>query len=80
MGEKLRFLVRSPTDTPIAVVQMTANALADNMMECYMHGMDSFVAKPVTFKKLEEVLKQFIPCLDRSQSSSSVSTSGGAGP
>jgi CheY-like chemotaxis protein len=49
--------------TPI--IAMTANALADNMMECYMHGMDSFVAKPVTFKKLEQVLKQFISCLDR---------------
>ncbi|KAG0612313.1 hypothetical protein M758_6G017900 [Ceratodon purpureus] len=57
--------------TPI--IAMTANALADNMMECYMHGMDSFVAKPVTLKKLEEVLKQFIPCLDRSQSSSGIS-------
>lgn len=39
-----------------------------------MHGMDSFVAKPVTFKKLEQVLKQFISCLDRTQSSSAAQT------
>jgi DNA-binding NtrC family response regulator len=43
---------------------MTANALADNMSECYSHGMDSFIAKPVTFTKLQQALKQFIPCPD----------------
>jgi hypothetical protein len=42
---------------------MTANALADNMLECYTHGMDSFIAKPVTFTKLEEALKQYLPSL-----------------
>ncbi|KAL3685441.1 hypothetical protein R1sor_003463 [Riccia sorocarpa] len=48
--------------TPI--IAMTANALADNVVECYSHGMDSFIAKPVTFNKLEQVLKEFIPWLD----------------
>jgi CheY-like chemotaxis protein len=54
----------------VLVLQMTANALTDNMVECFTHGMDSFIAKPVTFTKLEQVLKQFIPWLDRTQSSS----------
>ncbi|KAL2653539.1 hypothetical protein R1flu_021667 [Riccia fluitans] len=48
--------------TPI--IAMTANALADNVVECYSHGMDSFIAKPVTFQKLEQVLQQFIPWPD----------------
>lgn len=80
VATKLTFLIRCSIDAQIAVSQMTANALADNMMECYMHGMDSFVAKPVTFKKLEQVLKQFIPCLDRTQSSSSVPAPKDLGP
>lgn len=61
----------------VLVSQMTANALTDNMVECYNHGMDSFIAKPVTFMKLEQVLKQFIPCLDRTQSSSMQLTADG---
>jgi len=54
----------------VPIIAMTANALTDNMVECFTHGMDSFIAKPVTFTKLEQVLKQFIPWLDRTQSSS----------
>jgi hypothetical protein len=41
--------------------QLTANALPDNVEECFRHGMDSFIAKPVTFLKLEQALKKFIP-------------------
>ncbi|XP_024390977.1 histidine kinase 5 isoform X2 [Physcomitrium patens] len=66
---------QSSTRQRTPIIAMTANALTDNMMECYMHGMDSFVAKPVTFRKLEHVLKQFIPCLDSSQNSSGQLTS-----
>ncbi len=40
---------------------MTASALHDNVEECFQHGMDSFIAKPVTFTKLEQVLKQLFP-------------------
>jgi CheY-like chemotaxis protein len=64
--------------TPI--IAMTANALSDNMTECYMHGMDSFVAKPVTLKRLEQVLKQFIPCIDYTQSSTGVRAPKDSGP
>lgn len=41
--------------------QLTANALPDNVEECFRHGMDSFIAKPVTFLKLEQALQKFIP-------------------
>ncbi|CAK9194126.1 unnamed protein product [Sphagnum troendelagicum] len=47
--------------TRIPIVALTANALPDNVEECFQHGMDSFIAKPVTFLKLEQVLKKFIP-------------------
>lgn len=45
--------------TPI--IAMTANALAEGIAECYANGMDSFVAKPVTFQKLNESLCAYIP-------------------
>ncbi|CAM6126831.1 unnamed protein product [Calypogeia fissa] len=48
--------------TPI--IALTANAMAENVAECYNNGMDSFIAKPVTFEKLEQVLKQYIPWSD----------------
>lgn len=40
---------------------MTANALAEDIAECYANDMDSFVAKPVTFQKLKESLRDYIP-------------------
>lgn len=45
--------------TPI--IAMTANALAEDIAECYANDMDSFVAKPVTFQKLKESLRDYIP-------------------
>ncbi|KAJ7566520.1 hypothetical protein O6H91_02G106900 [Diphasiastrum complanatum] len=45
--------------TPIVAV--TANALADDVEQCYAQGMDYFVAKPMTFEKLKQVFFQFVP-------------------
>lgn len=38
------------------IIAMTANALADCERQCSATGMDSFMTKPVTFKKLKDVL------------------------
>ncbi|CAN6460154.1 unnamed protein product [Victoria cruziana] len=45
----------------IPIVAMTANALADSPAECLANGMDSFVSKPVTLRKLKDCLDQFLP-------------------
>ncbi|KAG6553889.1 hypothetical protein Mapa_004806 [Marchantia paleacea] len=72
-SETAGMLIASPRQrTPI--IAMTANALADNVVECYNHGMDCFIAKPVTFQKLEQVLKQFIPWLDHERGRSLLSS------
>jgi hypothetical protein len=45
-------------------LQMTADALTDNIDECAKHGMDNFIAKPVNLEKLEELLIKHVPSLD----------------
>ncbi|XP_024515454.1 histidine kinase 5 isoform X2 [Selaginella moellendorffii] len=57
------------------IIAMTANALPENVAECYTHGMDSFIAKPVTFSKLQQAIQQFFPPSLPSPSPSSSSSS-----
>lgn len=45
----------------IPIIAMTANALSESADECYANGMDSFVSKPITSKKLKECLEQYLP-------------------
>ncbi|KAL4182071.1 hypothetical protein AMTRI_Chr12g274160 [Amborella trichopoda] len=44
----------------IPIIAMTANALAESVAECLANGMDSFVAKPVTFQKLKHCLQNYL--------------------
>lgn len=44
----------------LPIVAMTANALLDCENKCSANGMDSFMTKPVTFKKLKDVLDSFL--------------------
>jgi len=55
------FCISDTLPARIPIIAMTADALHNNVEECFRHGMDSFIAKPVTFKKLEQVLKQLFP-------------------
>jgi len=43
------------------IIAMTANALSDCERQCSETGMDSFMTKPVTFKKLKDVLSLYLP-------------------
>ncbi|XP_024394363.1 histidine kinase 5 isoform X3 [Physcomitrium patens] len=43
------------------IIAMTANALSDCEKQCSATGMDSFMTKPVTFKKLKDVLALYLP-------------------
>lgn len=45
----------------IPIIAMTANALSDCEKQCSATGMDSFMTKPVTFKKLKDVLSLHLP-------------------
>ena len=45
-------------------LQMTADALTDNIEECAKHGMDDFIAKPVNLERLEELLRHCVPSID----------------
>ncbi|XP_077216636.1 histidine kinase 5-like isoform X2 [Tasmannia lanceolata] len=50
-----------PSRKRIAIIAMTANAMAESAAECLSNGMDSFVSKPVTFQKLKHCLQQYFP-------------------
>lgn len=54
MGAGVRKVKRMP------IVAMTANALSDCEQQCSATGMDSFMTKPVTFKKLKDVLSMYL--------------------
>jgi CheY-like chemotaxis protein len=43
------------------IIAMTANALSECERQCSATGMDSFMTKPVTFKKLKDVLSLHLP-------------------
>jgi len=41
-------------------MQMTANALPESAEECFANGMDSFVSKPASLRKLKECIEQYL--------------------
>jgi CheY-like chemotaxis protein len=48
------------TRTP--VIAVTANVTPDDMARCKDVGMDDFMSKPVTLKRLREILIKWLPC------------------
>jgi CheY-like chemotaxis protein len=40
---------------------VTANVTPEDMARCKEVGMDDFMAKPVTLKRLDEILRKWLP-------------------
>ncbi|GBG76802.1 hypothetical protein CBR_g23017 [Chara braunii] len=60
----------------LPIVAVTANALTADVEKCFAYGMDAFIAKPVMFPVLKDVLSRYLPVksdLVHSTSSASVS-------
>jgi len=47
----------SPPPTPIPIVALTANDTEDDRMQAQLAGMDGFLSKPFTYKKLVQVIE-----------------------
>jgi CheY-like chemotaxis protein len=45
----------------VPIIAMTAQAMSGDQQECLAAGMDDYISKPVTSKKLEEVLRRWLP-------------------
>jgi hypothetical protein len=45
----------------VAIIAMTAEAMAGCREQCLEAGMDDFIAKPITMAALMEVLKRWAP-------------------
>ena len=41
----------------IPIIACTAHALNENVEKCKKHGMELYLVKPISFEKLERVLK-----------------------
>lgn len=45
----------------IPIIAVTANALRSEIDKCFACGMDAFIAKPVVFQNLREILEKYLP-------------------
>lgn len=48
------------TSNPIPIIALTANALQGDRERCLESGMDEYISKPVSSKKLHEILSQWL--------------------
>ncbi len=56
--EVLKQLKNHPRYKPIPVVVLTSSAESVDLKECYDLGVNSYIVKPVNFKKFQEVVKR----------------------
>ncbi|HAP35230.1 MAG TPA: hypothetical protein DCQ28_04550 [Bacteroidetes bacterium] len=53
-------LLPAPIST-ITIIALTANAVKENVVECFEAGMNDYISKPLTLKSLEQILTKWIP-------------------
>lgn len=57
--EATRYIKKNGVNTNTPVIAMTANAMKGDMEKCMEAGMDDFITKPITIKKIDEVINKW---------------------
>lgn len=63
--EAIRAWEQQHQRTPIPVIALTAHAMDEHRERCFASGMNDHLGKPVTLKKLMDVLSQWAPAPDQ---------------
>lgn len=58
----------------VPIIAMTAQAMSGDREQCISAGMDDYISKPVTSKKLAEVLHKWLPQFDSNSDERNTST------
>ena len=57
--EKMRDFEQKQHLRPIHIIALTAQAMREQRQRCLEVGMNDFLAKPLAFERLKQLLKQF---------------------
>ena len=58
IAERIRQLEQEQNLRPVPIVALTAHALREQQQRCISAGMDEYLAKPLTFERLKQMLVQ----------------------
>lgn len=61
LANAIKDLTTTDPRNHIPIIAVTANALRSEIEKCFACGMDAFIAKPVVFQKLREILEIYLP-------------------
>lgn len=61
LANAIKDLTTTDPRNHIPIIAVTANALRSEIEKCFACGMDAFIAKPVVFQKLREILEMYLP-------------------
>ena len=66
-GKEVTRIIRRRNGHQPVIAAITANAMQGDKEECLVAGMDEYLAKPVSFKKISELIEKCVTIIKKSQ-------------